>query len=216
MSKNKDKHHSSEDTAKHQAASANHKPEGEPTPAKVEDPAPAEPDAQARKIAQLEERLLRLQADFDNFRKRTLREKNELFDSANQTLMLELLPVLDHLHLAIQAASEHQADKAFREGLILILDQLMGALSKFGLSVIDTDKQIFDPNRFEAVNSLPSATAPEGTVLNQIRRGYMLRNKLLRAAQVIISGGPSAPAPDSPPAAPMAPPDQDSTLADET
>lgn len=174
--------------------------------------APAGADIQAGKKAQLEDRLLRLQADFDNFRKRTLREKNELFDSANQALMLELLPVLDHLQLGIQAAAEHRADKAFQEGLTLILDQLMGVLSKFGLSTIATEKQIFDPNRFEAVNSLPSTTAPEGTVLNQVRHGYMLRNKLLRPAQVIVSSGPPAPATMP---APKEPPDQDSALADE-
>jgi len=152
---------------------------------------PAEDAERVKKLAQLQDRLLRLQADFDNFRKRTLREKNELFDSANQALMLELLPVLDHLQLGIQAASVHQADPAFREGLTLIFDQLMGALSKFGLSPTEAEKQVFDPNRFEAVNTLPSATEPEGTVLALVRRGYMLRNKMLRPAQVIVSSGPA-------------------------
>ncbi|MDP2991145.1 MAG: nucleotide exchange factor GrpE [Kiritimatiellota bacterium] len=146
---------------------------------------------QVEKLAQLQDRLLRLQADFDNFRKRTLREKNELFDSANQALMLELLTVLDHLQLGIQAASAHQADPAFREGLTLIFDQLMGVLCKFGLSPIETEKQVFDPNRFEAVNALPSAAEPEGTVLALVRHGYLLRNKLLRPAQVIVSSGPA-------------------------
>jgi molecular chaperone GrpE len=152
--------------------------------------APAEAADQVEKLARLQDRLLRLQADFDNFRKRTLREKSELFDSANQALMLELLPVLDHLKLGIQAASAHQADPAFREGLTMIFDQLMGVLSKFGLSPIETENQVYDPNRFEAVNSLPSATEPEGIVLALVRRGYMLRNKLLRPAQVIVSSGP--------------------------
>ena len=142
------------------------------------------------KLAKLHDRLLRLQADFDNFRKRTLREKSELFDSANQALMLELLPVLDHLQLGIQAASAQQADKAFREGLAMIFDQLMGVLSKFGLSPIKAENQVFDPNWFEAVNTLPSATEPEGIVVALVRRGYMLRNKLLRPAQVIVSSGP--------------------------
>jgi len=157
---------------------------------KAEPTASAEAADQVKKLAQLQDRLLRLQADFDNFRKRTLREKNDLFDSANQALMLEILPVLDHLQLGIQAASAHQAEPAFREGLILIFDQLMGALSKFGLSPMETENQVFDPNRFEAVNTLPSATEPEGIVLALVRRGYMLRNKLLRPAQVIVSSGP--------------------------
>lgn len=153
-------------------------------------PAPAAAAGQGDKTGQLQDRLLRLQADFDNFRKRTLREKNELFESANQDLILEILPVLDHLQLAIQAAITHQADQAFRDGLNLILDQLMGALTKFGLSPIKTEKQVFDPNRFEAVNTMPSATEPEGVVLNLVRSGYMLHNKLLRPAQVVVSSGP--------------------------
>jgi len=199
MSKNKEKHQAHEGAEKNHSSSAGHVP-GVDTPPSVPEPnetgiplaspAPDEAADQVKKLAQLQDRLLRLQADFDNFRKRTLREKNELFDSANQALMLELLPVLDHLQLGIQAASAHQADPAFREGLTLIFDQLMGALSKFGLSPMATEKQVFDPNRFEAVNTLPSATEPEGSVLTSIRRGYMLRNKLLRPAQVIVSSGP--------------------------
>ena len=197
MSKNKEKHHAHED--------ADDGPDNEDDgrqPARNATPsvaggtaagdgaAPAGGPDQDKKLAQLQDRLLRLQADFDNFRKRTLREKNELFDSANQALMLELLPVLDHLHLGIQAASVHEVGPDFREGLVLIFDQLMGALSKFGLSLIATEKQIFDPNRHEAVNVMPSAAEPEGTVLALVRGGYMLRNKLLRPAQVIVSSGP--------------------------
>ena len=218
MNKSKEKHHSHED-AETGRQPAHHSPLGEggttdpPSPggyagqpARSATPsvaggapdqmpetgkqAPTEVSGQTEKLAQLQDRLLRLQADFDNFRKRTLREKNELFDSANQALISELLPVLDHLQLGIQAASAHQADPAFREGLAMIFDQLMGVLSKFGLSPIETENQVFDPNRFEAVNALPSATEPEGIVLTLIRRGYMVRNKLLRPAQVIVSSGP--------------------------
>lgn len=200
MSKSKEKHHSHEDAEKDHPSSAGHAPDvnampGTPAPNAASvlpaGPAPVEAGEQVKKLAQLQDRLLRLQADFDNFRKRTLREKNELFDSANQALMLELLPVLDHLQLGIQSASTHQADPAFREGLAMIFEQLMGVLSKFGLSPIETENQVFDPNRFEAVNALPSATEPEGTVLALVRRGYMLRNKLLRPAQVIVSSGPA-------------------------
>lgn len=199
MSKNKEKHNVHESAEKKHPSSAGHAPAVDATPGAPEpnaagvqpaSPAPAEAAGQIEKIAQLHDRLLRLQADFDNFRKRTLREKNELFDSANQALMLELLPVLDHLHLGIQATSAHQAIPAFQEGLVLILDQFMVVLSKFGLNLITTENQVFDPNRFEAVNTLPSATEPEGKVLALVRSGYMLRNKLLRPAQVIVSSGP--------------------------
>lgn len=219
MSKSKDKHHSptaeaekskplnagqpaAVDTAAAGPAAATEpaapKPEAPadvPTLCKVGTMAGRPADAKAtEELAQLKDRLLRLQADFDNFRKRTLREKTELFDSANQALMLELLPVLDHLHLGIKAAADQQADPAFREGLTMIFDQLQEVLSKFGLSPIETEGQAFDPNRFEAVNTLPSESEPEGTVLASVRRGYMLRNKLLRPAQVIVSSGAPKPA----------------------
>ena len=207
MSKSKEKHHSREDAGQRKKddgrQTTDDGPDQEDAGRRATDTGQEKTDTEkdagqppvkaadhVEKLAKLQDRLLRLQADFDNFRKRTLREKSELFDSANQALMLELLPVLDHLHLGIQAASAHQANPAFREGLGLILDQLMGAMSKFGLSPIATENQVFDPNRFEAVNALPSATEPEGIVLSSVRRGYMLRNKLLRPAQVIVSSGP--------------------------
>jgi len=210
MSKSKEKHHSREDADDRRRTPDGRKRTTEDGEQTMEDgrsavdpgakagqqvavgdgAPPAETTGQTEKLARLQDRLLRLQADFDNFRKRTLREKSELFDSANQALMLELLPVLDHLQLGIQAASAHQADQAFLEGLTLIFDQLMGVLSKFGLSPIETENKVFDPNWFEAVNILPSATEPEGIVLALVRRGYMLRNKLLRPAQVIVSSGP--------------------------
>ena len=199
MSKSKEKHNVHESAEKNHSSSADHVPavdttHGVPAPDEAGVPLapvpPAETADQVEKLARLQDRLLRLQADFDNFRKRTLREKNELFDNANQALMLELLPVLDHLQLGIQAAAAHQADPVFREGLAMIFDQLMVVLSKFGLSPMETENQVFDPNRFEAVNALPSATEPEGAVLALVRHGYMLRNKLLRPAQVIVSNGP--------------------------
>ncbi|MBI2437720.1 MAG: nucleotide exchange factor GrpE [Lentisphaerae bacterium] len=149
MSKHKEKDHSHED-AGHQPAlrsldeagttapdteAAAPGPTAQAQPADVAPaPAPAEGERPTEKLEQLQDQLLRLRADFDNFRKRTLREKTELFERANQELMLELLPILDHLHLGLQAASAHQADPAFREGLQLIFDQLMGTLSKWGRS----------------------------------------------------------------------------------
>jgi molecular chaperone GrpE len=138
----------------------------------------------------LQDQLLRLRADFDNFRKRTLRDRDLVCETANQDLMTELLPVLDHLQLARKAASEHKSDPAFQEGLQLILDQLIGALSKFGLAPIEAEGKAFDPGLHEAINYLPSDEHPEGMVIAETRRGYLLNNRLLRAAQVVVSSGP--------------------------
>lgn len=141
-------------------------------------------------VEELREKLLRLRADFDNFRKRTLREKGEIYEQANSELMLELLPVLDHFQLGLQSATTHAVDKAMLEGLQLIRDQLMSVLTKFGLSSFSVENKPFDPMVSEAVNSMPSDTVPDGVVLNQVRCGYRLKDKLLRPAQVIVSSGP--------------------------
>ena len=177
-----------------------------------------------QEIAQLKDQLLRLRADFENYRKRALREKGEIYENANEALMLELLPVIDHFQLALKSAKEHlalsgpvvpaltcgersrtskvegstvepvkgQADSAFQEGLQLIADQMMSALSKYGLNPFNSEKQPFDPNLHEAINCLPSETEPEGTIIAQSRQGYRFNNKMLRPAQVVVSSGKSA------------------------
>jgi molecular chaperone GrpE len=137
----------------------------------------------------VEMRLLRLQADFDNFRKRTLREKNDLYTRANEDLMQELLPVVDHMELALAAAREHQAPQALLDGFGLVLEQLLSALKKFNLSVINAEEGDFDPNLHEAISHLSSPTVKEGGIMAQVRRGYRLGEQLLRPAQVVVSSG---------------------------
>lgn len=146
----------------------------------------------------VDDRLLRLQADFENFRRRTLRERNELYLRANEDLIRELLPVIDHMALALKAAVEHGADKVFTDGFRLVAEQLDAMIGKFGVAPIVVGNGAFDPNLHEAVSHLPSATVPENHVCIEVRRGYRLGERLLRAAQVVVSSGPgpggSAPA----------------------
>ena len=137
-------------------------------------------------------RLLRLQADFDNFKKRTLRERNETYRRANEDLMEELLPVMDHMELALEAAAQHDADEAMVEGFRLVSEQLRAALAKFGLTPIDASAAEFDPNVHEAISHLPSADVAENYVIAMTRRGYKLGDMLLRAAQVVVSSGDPA------------------------
>jgi len=177
----------------------NKKPKQEPEDLKAEPPSTAEASpsaAAAAETAALQDRLLRLQADFDNFRKRTARERNEIFQRANEELMLELLPVVDHFELGLQTARQHHADGAVVEGFQIILDQLLAALTKFGLCPIDAEGQRFDPHLHEAATHMPSEQHAEDMVILQTRRGYRLGDKLLRAAQVVVSSGPAEPAPD--------------------
>lgn len=165
-----------------------------PAPAEKteETPAAEAPEKAAPSEAdQLKERLLRLQADFDNFRKRTSRERTEFAQRATEDLVSELLPVLDHFELGLKTAREHSADASVREGFQLVYDQLMGVLGRAGLTAIDANGQAFDPHQHEAVTHLPSEDVPADIVMHQTRRGYRLGDKLLRAAQVVVSSGPS-------------------------
>ncbi|MDP6490968.1 MAG: nucleotide exchange factor GrpE [Kiritimatiellia bacterium] len=138
------------------------------------------------------EQLIRLQADFENFKKRTIRERNETYRRANEDIMEELLPVMDHLELALDAATQHDADEAIGEGFRLVSEQLRAALAKFGLTPIDATDAEFDHNLHEAISHLPSPDVAENHVIAMTRRGYKLGDRLLRAAQVVVSSGDPA------------------------
>lgn len=139
----------------------------------------------------LQAQLMRLRADFDNFRKRTQRERSELFLFANESLFLEMLPVIDHFEMGLKSAEEHQTDCSVTEGFKLVYNQLLDVLKKFNVTPIDAVGEAFDPHRHEALTHMPS-DKPAETVVEQVRRGYMLGEKLLRAAQVVVSSGTPA------------------------
>ncbi len=140
----------------------------------------------------LRDQFVRLQADFANFRNRTQRERLELYQRANEDLLLEILPVLDHYELGLQTADQHDADKAVVDGFKLVLDQFQNVLNKFNLTPIEAVGEEFDPHKHEALTHMPSAEFAAETCSNQVRRGYMFGDKLLRAAQVVVSSGPAA------------------------
>lgn len=137
----------------------------------------------------LDELYIRLKADFENFRKRTFRERDQIYRRANEDLMTELLPVLDHIDLAFSAVDEHDAHSAFVEGFKLVSDQLLTALGKFGLKPLSAEEGDFDPHFHEAVSHLDSETVPENKIIAQVRKGYTLGERLLRPAQVVVSRG---------------------------
>ena len=162
-----------------------------PPPAPEAGAAAAEPQPSPEAI--LQDRLLRLQADFENFRKRIDREKKDWSAFASEKLVLDLIPVLDHFELGLADSAKNGAPPAIIEGFQLVCNQLRAALEKAGVQVIDAAVgAAFDPNRHEAITHLPSDTVPEGQVSAQTRRGYKLGEKLLRAAQVVVSSGPAA------------------------
>ena len=135
--------------------------------------------------------LKRLAADFDNYRKRAARDRENLVARAHERLVKELLPVLDDLERALEAAAEHEEAK-LEEGVRLVHRELRNALAKEGLAEIETDDK-FDPHVHEALLSQPS-DEDEGAIVEVIQKGYRLGDRVLRPARVVISqGAPEAP-----------------------
>jgi molecular chaperone GrpE len=141
----------------------------------------------------LRDQFVRLQADFANFRNRTQRERVELYQRANEDLLLEILPVLDHYEMGLQTAEQHDADQAVVDGFKLVYDQFQNVLNKFNITPIEAVGEVFDPHKHEALTHMPSDEYAAEVCSNQVRRGYMFADKLLRAAQVVVSSGPAAP-----------------------
>ena len=137
--------------------------------------------------AKLRDRLLRLQADFDNYRKRQLREREDWIKRANEELLGDLLPVIDHLELALAQATDPAAP--FVVGVKLVYDQFLALLDRHGMVPLDAKGEPFDPSYHEALSQMNSATVPANIVMDQFRRGWLLGGRLLRPAQVIVSSG---------------------------
>lgn len=153
-------------------------------------------EAAAVELETMKDRHLRLQADFDNFRKRTQRERAELQVRATEDLVRDLLPVLDHFEIGLRTAAEHHSDAAVRDGFQLVYDELLRVLQRAGVTPVDAlVGGPFDPHQHEAVTHVPSGQQAADTVLQQSRRGYRLGERLLRPAQVVVSSGPGQPAP---------------------
>ena len=140
-------------------------------------------EAEAKRDEYLEN-LQRLAADFDNYRKRVARDQESLVARAHERLAKELLPVLDDLERALEAATQHEEAK-LEEGVRLVHRSLADALAREGLSEIETNGR-FDPHVHEALLSQPSE-AEEGTVLQVLQKGYRLGDRVLRPARVVIA-----------------------------
>ena len=140
---------------------------------------------QPEQAAPDDDRYLRLAADFDNYRKRVAREQVELTRRANERLLDELLPVLDDLERALEAAAEHEEAK-LEEGVRLVHRSLVALVERHGLSEIATEG-VFDPHVHEALLTQPGGSAEEGQVLQVLQKGYRLGDKVLRPARVIVA-----------------------------
>ena len=142
------------------------------------------------------DRLLRTAADLENFKKRAARERIEAAQAAAAALIQKILPVLDHFEMAQTAAQTAEVPRggiaSLQAGVAMIQQQLKNTLAEIGLEEIDASGKPFDPTWHEAVSQQETADVPEGHVVQQLRKGYKLRDRLLRPATVIVAKKPSA------------------------
>jgi molecular chaperone GrpE len=145
--------------------------------------------AKAEEAKSLNDKYLRLAAEFDNYKRLIQRDQRDQIRFGNESLLKELLPVVDNLERAIKASHEGGNNKALIQGVDLTLKQLTGARSRFHVTPVQTIGQPFDPAMHQAVVSIASEKVPAQHVLDELQRGYLLHDRILRAAMVSVSTG---------------------------
>jgi len=160
-----------------------------PTPEEL-----AELRERAGQAEALKERYLRSVADLENFRRRATRERQEAVQYANQGLLEKLIPALDNLDMALSAvaASGGGSVESLKTGVEMVLGQVRGVLREAGLEEVSAVGQPFDPTWHEAVSQVETADVPEGQVIQQLRKGYRLQQRLLRPATVVVARQPQS------------------------
>ena len=148
-----------------------------------------DPAAKDGEVKALNDKYLRLAAEFDNYKRLAQRDQRDQIRFGNEQLLKELLPVLDNLERAIKAAKGSTSAEGLVQGVDLTLKQLQGVLGKFGVQSIPTMGQPFDPSGHQAVASVPSTQIPDQHVVEEFQRGYRLHDRILRPAMVTVSSG---------------------------
>ncbi len=160
--------------------------------------APAPPAAEPGEVARLQDRLLRLQAEFDNYRKRLARERADYLKFAAESVLVDMLPVLDNLERAIAAAQAASAPAALLDGIEMTARLFRSALEKHGVKPIEAVGKPFDPSVHQAVAQVETS-GPENIVVDEIQKGYLLEGRVLRAAMVRVSRPAAGPDPEGAP-----------------
>jgi molecular chaperone GrpE len=169
-----------------------------PTESDTQDSAPNDAGQEAEisevdfeaEAAKLKDLALRARADLDNFRKRALREKEEAIRYANNGLLERLLPVIDNFELGLDAAKMAADTASILQGMSMVQKQLQDFLKNNGLEEVQAEGEAFDPNKHDAVSQEFSADIADGHVIRQVRKGYKIKDRLIRASSVIVSKGP--------------------------
>jgi len=160
----------------------------------AEAPPPSEAELAKAEATKLKDQLLRTAAEFENFRKRTRREIEDARARGRDETLNELLPVFDNLQRAVQAMSDSSDVGAIRNGIQLVLTQLDAALGRVGVTAIEAVGKPFDPTRHDAVQQIERADVAPGTVVEEVQRGYLNGERLVRPALVVVARAPAAPA----------------------
>jgi molecular chaperone GrpE len=164
-------------------------PENETPDAPEACPELSELEQAQAEATEMKSRYLRAVADLENYRKRMTREKSEILRSAAAAVIESLLPVLDNLKLGLQAAEQHPEAKDVTAGFKMVDEQFKRTLADQGLEELLPDGELFDPNLHECIAQQASDAVPEDHVISTIRSGYRLNERLIRAANVIVSSG---------------------------
>ncbi|HKR80984.1 MAG TPA: nucleotide exchange factor GrpE [Nitrospira sp.] len=150
---------------------------------------PGQRAAKEEELKALNDKYLRLAAEFDNYKRLAQRDQRDQIRFGNEHLLKELLPVVDNLERAIKAAKGAKSAEGLVQGVDLTLKQLQGVLGKFGVQSIPTMGQPFDPSGHQAVATVPSSQVPDQHVVEEFQRGYRLHDRILRPAMVTVSSG---------------------------
>lgn len=148
--------------------------------------------AQTRELDEARDRLVRLQAEFENFRRRSLKERQESLQYGHQNLVKDLLGTVDNLERAIAHSKEDASAsmESVLQGVELVQRELLGALGKHGVKVVEPLKEVFDPAFHEAMGQLPDASVAPNSVLQVLQKGYLINDRMLRPARVLVAREP--------------------------
>jgi len=157
----------------------------------AEEPLSPEEEIESLKqaLADKQDNLFRLSAEFENYKKRLDKDKDNICKFANESLIKDLIPVIDNLDLAMQHAEDNADFNTLKEGIAITLKEFLSILDKNGLTQLDAQGEIFDPNLHEAVSQEETKDVPPNTVVRELKKGYLLKERLLRPSMVIVSKG---------------------------
>jgi len=141
-------------------------------------------------LLQKHDQLLRTQAEFENYKKRTIREKADLMQFGNEALMRELLSIIDDLERSLEHAHRSNQKDALVDGIELIKKDLLKRLEKFGLKQVASQGETFDPHKHEAIAQIETAEYPDNTIVEELQKGYLVHDRLLRPATVRVAKMP--------------------------